>query len=500
MTAIRETESICPECLNVLPATLFVENDKVYMKKTCPDHGEFNELVWGDYSEYKRTMSFYRVGARLDNPRTPVKEGCPNDCGVCPEHKSQTILAIIDVTNRCNLRCPICFAHAGAAGYLYEPTKEEIRGILENLLANKPVYPAALQFSGGEPTVREDLPELVQMATEMGFMHVEINSNGIRMAQSPEYCRELKKAGTSTIYLQFDGVTPEPYINARGFNLLPIKKKAIENLHRAGFRSIILVPVLIKGVNDSQVGDILRFAMEHHNAVRGVNFQPVAFTGRISKKEREKRRITIPDLMLLMEEQTSGLIKRADWFPVPAANSFSRFMGHLKDMKFVDFSAHPHCGMGTYLLVEEGEIKPITHYIEINQFIESLEEGNRMIEEGHMTRAKIETAAKALPNIDLGLFRKHILPVLRNGDYWSLSDLHHKMILLGAMHFMDPYNFDLDRASRCVIHYAIPDGRIIPFCTMNAIHRQEIERQFAKPIETSRITSLADIKAISSNM
>ncbi|MCW3989933.1 MAG: radical SAM protein [Candidatus Bathyarchaeota archaeon] len=500
MTTIRVTESICPECLNVLPATLFVEDDKVYMKKTCPDHGEFNDLVWGDYSEYKRIMSFYRVGARLENPRAHVKAGCPYDCGLCPDHKSQTILAIIDVTNRCNLRCSICFAHAGAAGYLYEPTKEEIRGMLENLIVNKPVIPPAIQYSGGEPTVREDLVELVQMADEMGFMHVEINSNGIRMAQSPEYCRELKRAGTSTVYLQFDGVTPEPYIYARGFNLLPLKIRAIENLHKAGLNSIVLVPVLIRGVNDGQVGDILRFAMEHHRSVRAVNFQPVAFTGRISKGERKKMRITIPDLMRLMEEQTNGLIKCADWFPIPAANPFSRFMGYLKDKKSVDFSTHPQCGMATYLIVEEGEIKPITHYIEINQFIESLENGNRMIENGHKTRAKIETAAKALQNIDLGLFRKHVLPVLKNGDYKSLSDLHHKMILVGAMHFMDPYNFDLERVSRCVIHYAVPDGRIIPFCTMNAIHRQEIERQFARPIETSRITPLADIKAILSDM
>jgi len=175
-------------------------------------------------------------------------------------------------------------------------------------------------------------------------------------------------------------------------------------------------------------------------------------------------------------------------------------MGYLKDKKSIDFSTHPQCGMATYLIVEDGEIKPITHYIEINQFIESLENGNRMIENGHKTRAKIETAAKALQNIDLGLFRKHVLPVLKNGDYQSLSDLHHKMIMVGAMHFMDPYNFDLERVSRCVIHYAVPDGRIIPFCTMNAIHRKEFERQFAKPIETSMITPLADIKAILGDM
>jgi uncharacterized radical SAM superfamily Fe-S cluster-containing enzyme len=338
------------------------------------------------------------------------------------------------------------------------------------------------------------------MADEMGFMHVEINSNGIRMAQSPEYCRELKKAGTSTVYLQFDGVTPEPYINARGFDLLPLKIRAIENLHKAGFRSIVLVPVLIKGVNDDQIGDILRFAMEHHYAVRAVNFQPVAFTGRIARRDREKKRITIPDLMRLTEEQTRGLIKRDDWFPVPAANPFSKFMGYLQDLKYVDFSAHPQCGMATYLIVEDGEIKPITRYIEVNKFIESLDNGNRMIENGHITRAKVETAAKVLQNIDLGLLKKHVLPVFKNGDYWTLSDLHHKMILVSAMHFMDPYNFDLERVSRCVVHYAIPDGRLILFCTMNTLHRQGVERQFAQPLEGSRVTPVADIKTISDDI
>jgi len=240
--------------------------------------------------------------------------------------------------------------------------------------------------------------------------------------------------------------------------------------------------------------------MDHHYAVRAVNFQPVAFTGRISKRAREEKRITIPDLMRLMEEQTQGLVKGTDWFPVPAANPFSRFMGHLKEMNFVDFSAHPQCGMATYLMVEDGEIKPITRYIEINQFIESLDNGNRIIEKGHKTRAKIETAAKVLQSIDLGLLKKHVLPVLKNGDYWTLSDLHHKMILVGAMHFMDPYNFDLERVSRCVVHYALPDGRLIPFCTMNTLHRQEIEEQFAKPIEPSKITRVADIKAISGDV
>jgi hypothetical protein len=155
---IKDTESLCPECLKKIPAEIYEEQGKVYIKKTCPEHGEWKDLYWGDYEQYKRAQRYEAPGEKLSNPRTEKVNGCPYDCGICPEHKSPTVLAIIDVTNRCNLRCPICFAHAGAAGYLYEPSKEEIRKIMENLRANRPVPPPALQFSGGEPTVREDLP------------------------------------------------------------------------------------------------------------------------------------------------------------------------------------------------------------------------------------------------------------------------------------------------------------------------------------------------------
>ncbi len=171
--------------------------------------------------------------------------------------------------------------------------------------------------------MREDLPELIKMAKELGFHHVEINSNGIRMAESVEYCKTLKEAGTSAVYLQFDGVTPEPYKVARGFDLLPIKKRALQNLKEAGFRSVVLVPVLVGGVNTNQVGDIIRFAIENLDVVRCVNFQPVAITGRINTKEREQMRVTIPDLMHLANEQTNGLIKESDWFPVPTPCSFN---------------------------------------------------------------------------------------------------------------------------------------------------------------------------------
>jgi len=497
---IKETESLCPECLKVIPATIYEEDGKVYLKKTCPQHGEFTDIYWSDYEQYQRALRYEHLGTKLNNPRTKVDKGCPYDCGLCPEHNSHTVLAIIDVTNRCNLRCPICFAHAGAAGYIYEPTVDQIRGMLENLRSNDPVAPPALQFSGGEPTVRDDLPELVRMAKEMGFEHVEVNSNGIRMAESVDYCRSLKEAGVSTVYLQFDGVTPEPYLVARGFDLFDIKKKALSNLKEAGFRSIVLVPVLVGGVNDDQIGDIIRFAIDHRDIVRCVNFQPVSITGRINRKDREKMRITIPDLMRLAEEQTDGLIKRDDWYPVPTVIPLTRFIGKLRDRRYVDFSAHPHCGMATYLIMDGEKAAPITEYLKVDRFLEAIETASRKIEEGHRTQAKMRIAASALRNIDLGMLRKFLLPVIWKGDYKSLSDLHYNMIMIGSMHFMDPYNFDLERVNRCVIHYATPDGRIIPFCSMNTLHRRAVEEKFAQPLEGAEVTPLFDVESLNEKL
>lgn len=462
----------------------------------CPDHGSYSDLYWGDYDEYIRAQSYDANGKKLENPQTVRVKGCPYDCGICTEHKSHTVLAIIDITNRCNLRCPICFAHAGAAGYIYEPTKDEIRGMLKNLMANRPVPPPALQFSGGEPTVRDDLPELVKIARELGFLHVEVNSNGIRMAESVDYCKSLKEAGVSTIYLQFDGVTPRPYKVARGFDLLPIKKQALNNLKKAGFRSIVLVPVLVGGVNTDQVGDIIRFAVKNRDIVRCINFQPVAITGRINAGDRESMRVTIPDLMRLAEEQTGGLIKKSDWFPIPAPEPFIKFIGHLKDTDYIDFSSHPHCGMATYLIMEGDKVEPITTYLDVESLLQSVKNANDTFESGNKTRAKASAVAGVMKSAKLGTLKKYLLPVLKSGTYDSLSDLHHNMIMIGSMHFMDPYNFDLERVQRCVIHYATPDGRLIPFCTMNNIHRAGVEKKFSKPLDSAVNTPLYDVESL----
>ncbi len=326
MKPIKNTKSICPECLQVLDASIFEDGGKVFIKKQCPEHGPYQELYWGDYEQYVRAEKLRYDGEGIENPRTKTVKGCPNDCGICPEHKSHTALAIIDITNRCNLKCPVCFANAAAAGYVYEPTKEQVTGMLENLRATKPVPATALQFSGGEPTIRKDLPDLIRKAKELGFRHVEINTNGVQISKSVEYAKELKAAGVSTFYLQFDGLTPEVYKYIRGVDLLETKMKAIQNLREAGIHSVVLVVTLIKGVNDSQLGDIINFAVKNFDVVRCINVQPVSLCGRLPPEEREKMRITIPDFMHLVEQQTNGAVKVSDFYPVPTVVPVSKMV------------------------------------------------------------------------------------------------------------------------------------------------------------------------------
>ena len=482
MKTIKSTQSICPECLKTLDATIFEKDNKVFIKKKCLEHGSFQELYWSDYDQYMKAEKLRYDGEGLNNPHTKKEKGCPNDCGICTEHKSHTALAIIDITNRCNLTCPVCFANAASAGYVYEPTKEEIVGMLENLRKNDPVPATALQFSGGEPTIRKDLFELIEKAKEIGFRHVEINTNGIRLAQSVDYCKKLKESGVSTVYLQFDGLTSDVYEFIRGIDLLEKKMQAIENCREAGLKSLVLVVTLVKGVNDKQLGDIIRFAAKNFDVIRCINVQPVSLCGRLPQEERDKMRITIPDFTKLVEEQTNGEIKVSDFYPVPTVVPVSKAIGSLKNKRYVEFTAHPHCGLATYLFIDGEKITPITRYANIDKFIKSMKNIYELSEKGSKNKAKLHllTAAR---HVKFGFLRKYLLRVLKEGDYKALGDLQRNTILLSSMHFMDPYNFDLERVQRCVIHYAIPDGRIIPFCTMNSIHRPNIESKMGIPLK-----------------
>ena len=483
---MKETRSICPECFKTVDAKIYEEEEKVYIWKKCEEHGIFKDIYWSDVSEYRRAQKYAVTGEGIKNPQTNVIHGHPFDCGLCRNHKTHTDLAIIDVTNRCNLHCPICFANAAVAGYIYEPTKKQIGEMLKNLREIKPVPASALQFSGGEPTVREDLPELVKMAKSAGFNHIEVNSNGIKLAENVDYCCTLLHAGVSTIYLQFDGLKPDIYVKTRGQDLLATKLKALENCRKAGFRSLVLVPTIVKGVNDDQLGDIVRFAAKNFDLVRCVNFQPVSITGRIDYAKRKEMRITIPDCLKLIEEQTRGQIKVSDFYPIPVVTPISRAIGALKGRKYVEFTVHEHCGMATFLLVEKDKLTPITDYVDVDKFIESMNKVYEEAQKGHRRRAQAQMLSSSLRTMKFALLKKLAGTVFSEASYSALGNFMRKILMIGIMHFQDPYNFDLERVEKCGIHYATPNGRIIPFCAMNTLYRTKVEKEFSVPTKDWR--------------
>jgi hypothetical protein len=486
------TRSICPECHTTIDALVKKKGNSVLTSKTCPIHGTFNDIYFSDARIYDRFEEFRSPGTGLSNPMTASHHGCPYDCGICPNHKTNTLLANIDITNRCNLSCPICFANASHSSYVYEPTMEQIQRMLETLRDEKPVPCYAVQFAGGEPTLRKELTDIINMAKDLGFVQIMIATNGMKMAKSEEYCRELRKTPLSTIYLQFDGVTEEPFIKLRGFNALPYKIKALENIRSTGLNNVVLVPTVVKGVNDMQAADIVRFAAKNVDIVRGVNFQPVSFTGRVGAEELKNGRITIPDFLSMLEEQSGGEFAKDDFFPCSAISPLSDLVQSWTHRPQVKFTVHPHCGAATYIFVgKNGSLLPITRFIDVEGLLEATENIAAECAESRHPRVLIaEKVLKQAPKfVDQAKtpeginIPKLLVTFVKGGDPIKvLAEFHYKSLLVGAMHFMDPYNFDLDRVQNCGIHYAVPDGRVIPFCSYNIFYRKDIEQKFGKPI------------------
>lgn len=499
---IKNTKSLCPECGKPLDAEVYDEDGKIFIKKTCDDHGEFINTYWSDDELYNRVDDYTPTITSVENPCVPDESACPSNCGLCSKHETSTVLGLIDVTNRCNLKCPVCFANAAAAGYIYEPTQDEIRQMLRNLRNLKPHPCPAIQYAGGEPTVRKDIVELVKMAKEEGFTHVQIATNGIRLAKRENLAKELKEAGLNTVYLAFDGVTPEPYIYNRGRDLLEDKIQAIENCRKVGL-GVVLVPTLVKGINDHQVGEIIKFAFDHNENIYGVNFQPVSFAGRTPADHVEEQRITIPDFVKIIEDETDGEVPTSAFYPPSSVEPIAEFISLLdgEDSAKVTLNCHQHCGIATYVFRDKTEgsgkdkLIPITDFIDVDDLFEKLKEYNEKLKEGKFgsrkrvlagitkNLTKMVHTSRTPKNLDIV---KILLNVFAKRDYSALGDFSKDAMLISCMHFMDPFNFDEDRVKKCVIHYATPDGRIIPFCTMNSMYRESVEQKFAKSLKQKK--------------
>jgi hypothetical protein len=499
MNLPKKTGSLCPECKARIQAEIYEENGKVMIKKTCKEHGDFKDVYWSDVGLYKMAETWAVDGIGVDNPAVPVKKGCPDDCGLCEAHLSHTSLANLDLTNRCNLRCPICFANANDAGYVFEPTFEEVTKMLQTLRDERPVACTALQFAGGEPTIYPHFFEAIAKAKELGFAQIQVATNGIKMATDPTFTQRMVDAGLHTVYLQFDGLREENYIQARGKPLLEIKKKAIQSCKECVPKlSVVLVPTMMNGMNEDQMGEILQFAIDNRDAVRGVNFQPVSFSGRIDNEEREKGRFTLPDMVRYLEEQTDYL-KKSDWFPVPVVTPISEFLSVMKGEPQLAFTPHPHCGLATYLYVDEdGKPTPITQFVDAEGLFRDIKELSKTTE-GKTLKAPALIKAyglirkhfkkdKAPKGLSVNKFLKQLEGIMSTTDKKATAEISWGLIMVGGMHFQDLYNYDIERVKRCVIHYVVPDGRLIPFCAYNTgpEYRKEVEKKFSMTFEEYR--------------
>ncbi len=533
---IRKTTSICPECLQTISAEIFVdpELDWVMMRKNCKDHGEFKDKISVDPEEYKWQNKYTDdIGSTINNSTKPcevssgikeIKKGCPYDCGICENHESAPCICLIDVTNRCNLTCPICFANASAKGYVVEPTFDEIVQIMEHFRSMKP-YPAVmLQFAGGEPTMRNDLPDIIRKGKELGFIEVMVTTNGIRMAKSVEYCREIKEAGCDAIYLQFDAADdPEAWKKIRGVNLWPLKKKALENFREVGQKGIMLVPVIAKGVNDNQVGPILEFARENIDILTGIMFQPIALCGRINYEELMDLRYTTSDLKIDINKATNNAVNH--FYPLATPAKLTKLLAWFDDVDGWAAISHQDCGFATILIVNKnGGWESIEDFFDVEGLMRwtnkvydmvvdkqvpkptSLLKGINLADYGSVANTigtfiddmtslgyrqmmkayyfagmvkYIKDPSRAFTSKTYQSFMKLIAApsLLTAGNFFQTRNL-----LISAMHFQDAYNFDLERVKQCLVHYGVMDpdnpGHVleVPFCAMNTIHRQRIEQ------------------------
>lgn len=495
----KSTGSVCPVCLKIISARLVEADGQVVMEKACEQHGIFRDLYWSDVGLYLKAEAYGSYQGRgLENLQVDANGPCPTRCGLCRGHLSQTLCGNLDLTNRCNLGCPTCFAGAGFPGVVYEPSLEAVVEMLRRYRAQRPVPVAMLQFAGGEPTLAPHFVEAVRAAATLGFAHIQVATNGLRFAEG-EFAERCREAGLHTAYLQFDGVEEAAYLRLRGRPLLEKKLRAFENLKRVGIITVF-VPTLVRGINEDQVGGILRLAIATADFVAGVSFQPIAFTGRVSEADRARRRFTLPDLAWAVEHQTGVARASSDWYPLNCLAPFSRLMAALGAESPLAFTCHPHCALATYMLVDERQgVTPFTRFLDVDGLLATM----AGLADARSAAGPFRslTGARGLWSLRR-CFRGEAAPAgLSFENFLALIDglrdkavgrnrtdplqRRYRALMVAGMHFMDNYNYELERIRRCVVHYIAPNGQVYPFCSYNAgpTYRLRVERDFGVPVE-----------------
>ncbi|MFQ5761725.1 MAG: radical SAM protein [Candidatus Bathyarchaeia archaeon] len=440
------TASLCPVCLTLVPARIFEAGGRAYMVKNCPEHGSFTGLVWSSAERYVNSFKYRRPGSKFAECATSTDRGCPYDCGLCPDHLQHTCLAIVEVTQKCNLHCAVCLASAPKAE---QPSLEEFEFALKALLRHEGA-PTPLQLSGGEPTTRRDLCDIVELTRSLGFKYVEIDSNGIELARNPKLTCDLAKAGLDGVYLQFDGVTDDVYAALRGANLLNVKLQAVRNALKAGLR-VTLACTLVKNVNDHQAWDIVKYAVRQ--GLTGVNFQPLAFLGRYPSEAsfvNPLERITNSDVAFALASQSGGEVSVSDFIPVPCPDN--------------------RCQLMAYMKVEDGKLVPASRSIsqeELTEYYAMFTDSSRMDEavKAVAERMKRSNEASELPQLPTAGCCSGSTSCLPTQAGPSSGGERYFAVTSHAM--MDVWNTDVNRLRRCCVHELTLDGKLTPFCLYN---------------------------------
>ena len=445
------TRSICPECRVVIDAQVLLRDNKVYMRKRCPEHGLFEGLVYGDAAAYVANARFNKPGTIPLEFSTAIQHGCPHDCGLCPDHQQHACLGIIEVNSACNMDCPLCFANAGSG---FNLTLAEVEDILDHLVATEG-NPEVVQFSGGEPTIHPQIIDMIKAAKKRNIRHVMINTNGKRIADDDEFLQQLVDLRPS-VYFQFDGFEEETYRVLRGEpGILPQKLRALDRLAEIG-ANVVLVPAVDRAVNLHEVGAIVNFGLKHP-AVRGINFQPAFQSGRHGESD-PMQRLTIPDILKALEEQMDGTLLVSDFVPVPCC--------------------FPTCNSVTYVINDGEIVLPVTRVLNVEDYLDYIT-NRAVIDPGEEIKAALEglwsssvvpgsdkaaqqfalsCAACDLPGgLDIGAFAKNVFMIM-------LQD------------FMDPWTFNQKNLMKCCKEILLPDGKQIPFCAYNNVGYREQAR------------------------
>ena len=442
------TRSVCPQCLTQIDATIAITDGKVIMHKQCPRHGEFEVLLSSDARMYLDSLPYNRPGRSPLAFSTEVIKGCPDDCGLCPEHRQHTCAALIEITSRCNLECPVCFADSKLG---FDLSVAQVERMLDRFVELEG-KPEVVQFSGGEPTLHPDLIAMIRAASQKGIKMVMVNTNGIRIAEDDAFLARLADV-KPTVYLQFDGFSQKSQEKLRGKNLVSIKLKALDRLAQAKL-DVVLVPTVDKRANHDQLGEIVKFGLKHP-AVHGIAFQPVTHGGRYGSDWDPLDRETIPDVIHGLAAQTDGLLVESDFIPVPCC--------------------HPTCRSATYIYLDGDKATPLPRMVEVDKYLNYV-----------VNRTLPEIKPEVLEALE-GLWSAASVPGRPSTVSRFLSAccdvpfinkaalLKRHVFTIVIQDFADAFTMDLNVLHKCCVGQLIPDGRMIPFCAYNSLgYRQKV--------------------------